>query len=133
MNPNYRLVALRARHRCEYCHAPESVFNFPFEVEHVAPLSRGGEDNETNWALACRSCNVYKGPHLTYLDPKEDEATLLYHPRLDLWELHFELDAETGRILGKTSVGRATVACLRMNSELQLLARSKWIRLGIFP
>jgi hypothetical protein len=35
MNPRYVQVALRAEHRCEYCHAPEVVFNFPFEVEHV--------------------------------------------------------------------------------------------------
>jgi hypothetical protein len=32
MNPHYEVVALRAGHRCEYCHAPEAVFNFPFEV-----------------------------------------------------------------------------------------------------
>lgn len=31
MNPFYTLVADRAAHRCEYCHAPELVFNFPFE------------------------------------------------------------------------------------------------------
>jgi hypothetical protein len=27
MNPLYFLVAERAYHRCEYCHAPESIFN----------------------------------------------------------------------------------------------------------
>jgi len=36
MNSFYTLVADRAAHRCEYCHAPELVFNFPFEVEHIA-------------------------------------------------------------------------------------------------
>jgi hypothetical protein len=34
MNPLYARVAARAGDRCEYCHAPEAVFNFPFEVEH---------------------------------------------------------------------------------------------------
>lgn len=57
----------------------------------------------------------------------------LYHPRLDLWEVHFQLAMETGLILGKTFVGCATVACLRMNSDAQLLARRQWIRLGMFP
>jgi hypothetical protein len=33
MNPFYTLVADRATHRREYCHAPELVFNFPFEPE----------------------------------------------------------------------------------------------------
>ncbi|MGM3306506.1 HNH endonuclease [Anabaena sp. WFMT] len=54
MNPFYHLVADRAFHRCEYCHAPELVFNFPFEVEHIFPTSRGGVNVEINLALACR-------------------------------------------------------------------------------
>ncbi len=48
MNPRYVQVALRAGHRCEYCHAPEVVFNFPFEVEHIIPVSRCGLDTESN-------------------------------------------------------------------------------------
>lgn len=39
MNPRYGQVAFRAEHRCEYCHAPEAVFNFPFEVEHITPVA----------------------------------------------------------------------------------------------
>lgn len=51
MNPRYPSVALRARHHCEYCGAPESMFNFPFEVELIQALAQGGEDSETNMAL----------------------------------------------------------------------------------
>jgi hypothetical protein len=40
MNPFYPLVALRAYYRCEYCHAPEFVFSFPFEIEHVISVIR---------------------------------------------------------------------------------------------
>jgi hypothetical protein len=36
MNPRYPLVALRARHRCKYYHAPEAVFNSLLEVEHIS-------------------------------------------------------------------------------------------------
>ena len=39
MNPHYPEVALRAGHRCEYCYAPEAVFNLPLEVEHIVPLA----------------------------------------------------------------------------------------------
>lgn len=40
MNPHYHAVGTRAEHRCEYCHAPEAIFNFPFEVEqHSAALA----------------------------------------------------------------------------------------------
>lgn len=60
MNPQYRRVAQRAAHKCEYCGAPEAIFNFPFEVEHIIPQSQGGVDDETNLALSCRACNIHK-------------------------------------------------------------------------
>lgn len=65
MNRHYPPVSRRAAHRCEYCLAPEAIFNFPFEVEHVVPISQNGIDEEANFALACRSCNIHKGNHLT--------------------------------------------------------------------
>jgi hypothetical protein len=39
VNPNYPLVAERAGHRCEYCHAPEAIFNVPFKVDYIVPLN----------------------------------------------------------------------------------------------
>lgn len=59
MNPYYPQVALRAGHWCEYCHAPEAVFNLSLEVEPIVPVARGGEEDAmTNWALACRARNL---------------------------------------------------------------------------
>ncbi|MFN8485953.1 MAG: HNH endonuclease signature motif containing protein [Caldilineaceae bacterium] len=133
MNPHYILVAKRALHRCEYCHAPEIVFNFPFEVEHIIPLAREGMNIESNWALACRSCNLHKGSYITALDPEANTAVRLFHPREEHWEEHFEVNLESGLIVGKTASGRATIICLGMNSQLQLMARRQWMSLGIFP
>ena len=48
MNPQYAEVARRAGHRCEYCHAPEVIFNFPFEVEHILPRQEPTRRNR-NW------------------------------------------------------------------------------------
>ena len=74
MNPRYSSVASRARHVCEYCHAPEAVFNLPFEVEHIVPLSQGGDKGEDNLALSCRSCNLYKSDSVSAFDiTSEDE------------------------------------------------------------
>ena len=109
------------------------MFNFFFEVEHIVPLAHGGGDEQANQALACRSCNVFKSQHLVYTDPGTSQVAPLYHPRLDQWEAHFLLEPERGWILGRTSVGRATVDCLRMNSDAQLQARRQWIRLGVYP
>ena len=89
MNPNYPQVALRALYRCEYCRAPEAVFNFPFEVEHVIPRSQDGPDDQSNWALACRSCNIHKSIRLTCPDPKTETQVALFNPRQDEWFDHF--------------------------------------------
>jgi hypothetical protein len=133
MNPRYSVVAPRAGHRCEYCHAPEYIFNFPFEVEHVVPEAHHGFDQEQNWALACRSCNLNKSDHVTGLDESTGSEVRLYHPRFDIWVDHFLVNAASSEIQGKTATGRVTVARLRMNSPAQLEARRVWMRLGLFP
>jgi len=133
MNPFYTLVADRAAHRCEYCHAPELVFNFPFEVEHILPRALGGADTEFNLALACRSCNLRKGTRISGIAPESDTEDRLFNPRQDQWDDHFQVDGEPGMLLGKTLVGRVTVACLEMNTQTQVMARQLWIRLGLFP
>jgi len=133
MNPHYPRVALRAGHRCEYCHAPEAVFNLPLEVEHIVPVARGGEDIFANWALACRSCNLHKAAHVSGVDPDHATAARLFHPRKDEWEDHFQVVPESGEIAGRTPIGRATVARLWINSAAQVAARKQWMRLGLFP
>lgn len=133
MNLRYALVAPRAAHRCESCHTPESVFNFPFEVEHIIPLSLGGADVESNWALAGRSCNLRKGASVTAPDPETQANVQLFHPRQDSWDEHFRVERESGSILGLDAVGRATISRLDMNSPTQITARRQWVRLGAFP
>jgi hypothetical protein len=133
MNPRYAEVALRAGHRCEYFHAPEVVFNLPLEVEHIIPVSRGGIDAEANWALACRSCNLHKASHLRGIDPESHAETRLFSPRDDRWDDHFRVDIESGKIEGRTPIGRAAAARLEMNNEAQVAARREWMRLGLFP
>lgn len=133
MNPHYPLVAQRAAHHCEYCRAPEAVFNSAFEVEHIIPHIRGGVDDESNWALACRSCNLHKSAHIEHLDPESRATVKLFHPRGDRWPDHFRVETATAKVVGLTSAGRATVACLQMNSAAQLKARGQWMRLHLFP
>jgi HNH endonuclease len=52
MNKHYARVAERAAHRCEYCQAPEVIFNLVFEVEHIIPRALNGPDDESNLALS---------------------------------------------------------------------------------
>lgn len=133
MNPRYSEIATRAGRRCEYCHAPEIIFNFQFEVEHITPILYDGSDSEDNLALACRSCNLRKGGFLTGKDPESGKTVRLFHPRKHRWHAHFQVNAETGEIIGITPTGRATIMRLEMNSPAQLAARRQWMLLALFP
>jgi predicted DNA-binding transcriptional regulator AlpA len=49
-------VFLRDGERCTYCGNEEP----PFHLDHVFPLSRGGETSADNLVVACRRCNLEK-------------------------------------------------------------------------
>lgn len=133
MNPRYPLVASRAGFRCEYCHAPQAVSNSHFEVEHVLPVSLGGDHQPENLALACPFCNVFKAAVLEGHDPVTGVVAKLFHPRTNVWEEHFTVDGNTLHVVGMTPTDRATVERLRMNRELAVLARGYWVMIGLFP
>lgn len=86
MNPLYLAIAERAAHRCEYCRAPESIFNFPFEVEHIVPASHGGVGDPSNLALACRAYDLFKADRLQAVDDLTSEAVGVFNPRQQRWE-----------------------------------------------
>ena len=127
------LVAARAGWRCEYCLAPEAIFNSPLEVEHIQPKESGGADEAWNLALACRSCNASKYLATTARDPLRGRMVRLFNPRTDGWDEHFVFQARTAEIAGRTAIGRATAARLRMNGPKQREARRLWMLLFSFP
>lgn len=133
MNPYYTAIAQRANHRCEYCKAPEVVFNFPFEVEHIIPVSRQGSNDEANLALACRSCNLRKGNRINGFSSRSNIEARFFHPREDQWGDHFQINVASGEVIGVTPIGEVTVEYLEMNSPAQVVARQLWIRLNLFP
>jgi hypothetical protein len=132
MNSHYPQVAARASWRCEYCRAPEKVFNKEFEVDHIIPRAHGGEDAMDNFALACHSCNKYKGPSIEELDLETGQMSRLFNPRTDNRDMHFSLNSDTGEIAGSTSVGRVTITRLKINGNIQLKARRKWMSYGAY-
>ncbi len=117
-------VRLRAGDRCEYCLMRHRWEPFQsYHVEHIIAQQHRGPDTLENLALACRHCNLLKGPNLTSTDPDSDEVVRLYHPRRQLWNEHFLLDA--GRIVALTSVGRTTLFLLEMNAPHRLDLRNE--------
>ncbi|HET8630540.1 MAG TPA: HNH endonuclease [Thermomicrobiales bacterium] len=126
-------IERRAGERCEYCRAPQRVFNGPLHVEHIVPRSRGGADDLANLALSCSACNLAKGAAVEGLDPETGAATPLFHPRIHAWAEHFAVAEDRATILGTTPIGRATVRGKQMNAPRQLAARPLWRALGLFP
>jgi 5-methylcytosine-specific restriction endonuclease McrA len=50
-------ILRRDGHRCQFCGRGD----LPLTVDHVVPISRGGEDNWDNLVCACVDCNNKKG------------------------------------------------------------------------
>ena len=118
-------VRRRARDGCEYCGLPQAAEpDARFHIEHILPRQHGGGDDESNLALACHRCNRHKGPNLSGIDPESRRATLLFHPREQIWDEHFR--AENCEILGVTPTGRASVSLLQMNAPVRVELR-RWI------
>ncbi len=133
MNPLYAGAALRANRRCEYCRAPEDIFNFHFEVDHIVPVVQGGANDLDNAALACPACNLFKSNALIGFDADTQTDVPLFHPRRALWNAHFRINAQNGQVEGTTPTGRATVARLQINHPDQIEARLLWMQLNLFP
>lgn len=108
-----RWIRDRAGSQCEYCRLPQSVLPLPFQIDHILAEQHGGRSEEENLALACPSCNRYKGPNIAGRDSETGELSRLFHPRTDRWTDHFETIG--GSIIGRTAIGRVTVQLLQMN------------------
>ena len=127
-----REIRLRAVNCCEYCLLHENIQSITFHIDHVFPVTHGGNDSSDNLCLACPDCNRFKGPIVAALDPLTEEPTRLYNPRGQDWDDHFELNADVS-IAGLTPPDRNTVTALRMNMERRIIERYEaWIR-GEYP
>jgi len=114
-------VRHRARERCEYCRLPERYYTDRFQIEHIVARSHGGGDEPDNLALACRHCNLHKGPNLSGLDPASSKLTRLFNPRTDAWDEHFTI--ERGIVRSLTAIGRTTAYVLNMNTDRRIALR----------
>ena len=121
----------QAKNRCGYFLLPQSLNPGLLEIEHLLPTAKGGTDVEENLWLACRLCNGYKGAQTEAVDPKTRQSVSLFNPRTHDWHEHFAWQSE--RIIGQTVCGRATIQALKLNNEIILPVRQKWVTAGWFP
>jgi 5-methylcytosine-specific restriction endonuclease McrA len=120
-------------HWCAYCHTTEANTGQPMTVDHIIPEAQGGSTTFGNLCFACRRCNEYKGSATTAQDPLTGETVSLYNPRAQSWSEHFVWNAAGTHIMGLTAIGRATVIALKMNNEVIVDARRRWVSVGWHP
>lgn len=129
-----RRVRAAARHRCGYCLSPQHLVMARLEIEHIAPLAKGGANDESNLWLACPLCNRHKGDRVSAPDPATGATVSLFNPRTQVWREHFRWSDDGLRIEGLTPIGRATVAALRLSDDPDALTvRYFWILAGWHP
>ena len=126
-------VRVRAGDRCGYCLASQHLVFGWLEIEHIVSRAHGGSDDESNLWLACRFCNNYKNDQLDGLDDETAQRVRLFDPSRDHWAEHFDWDADGIRVVGRTPMGRVTVASLRMNNKLAVTVRRSWVAAGWHP
>jgi hypothetical protein len=126
-----RLVWRRARHCCEYCRIPQEYDDAPFEIDHIIAVKHDGLTRADNLALSCFHDNSHKGPNIAGRDPKTHRLTPLFNPRRHKWDRHFRWQG--AYLVGRTPIGRVTVAILNINDPLRVELRAGLIEEGLFP
>lgn len=125
-----RQVRQRALHRCEYCHLPQRFASIPFEIDHIIAEQHGGKTEVANLALACFADNHHKGPNIAGVDPKTGRKTWLFNPRRHKWDRHFRWRGPL--LVGRTPIGRATIATLKINATHRVAQRAALMEEGVF-
>jgi len=128
-----QFVFERAHFECEYCRSPQELLMADLEIEHIRPKAKGGKTVDGNLCAACRKCNELKRVQTKAVDPESGARTPLYHPRTQIWNDHFEFSVDGSFILGKTTLGRATVEALQLNRPRAVLLRRLWMKAGWHP
>lgn len=126
-------VKERARGICEYCLCQESFSPTSFSVEHIIPVSKGGNNDLNNLALSCQGCNGHKYNKTHCFDAASISTVPLFDPRKDSWEEHFFWNADFTKLLGRTPVARATIECLKLNRQEVINLRILLLVFGEHP
>lgn len=125
-------VSERANHCCEYCLIPEMFLATSFHIDHVRSLKHKGNSHIDNLAYACPHYNQHKGSDVgTFAEEDGETLVRFFNPRKDDWHDHFELDS--GEIIPKSTIGKATVSILNINQPERVILRNELSRIGQYP
>jgi hypothetical protein len=124
-----RLVLHRAAGRCEYCRLSQQGQEATFHVDHIQPVTEDGPTTAENLALACVSYSLRKAARQAVPDPDTGREVSLFNPRR--WQKHFRWDGVF--VIGRTAVGRATIAALDLNRPVIRAIREEEAARGRHP
>lgn len=124
-------VRRRAKFLCEYCHTDERWQLVAFTIDHVSPVSKGGNDEIENLCLACFHCNRRKSDKQFIL--KESIEIEIFNPRKMLWKNHFAWSDDNLTVLSQTEIGEMTIELLDLNRERVLRLRQADILVNRHP
>jgi HNH endonuclease len=123
-------VRNRAHGRCEYCRLPQKATHVPFEIDHIRTRKHEGPTILSNLALACWYCNSFKGSDISSIDVVTRKLTPLFNPRRHKWTTH--LRWKGAYLIGRTPIGRVTVALLHINDEIRVELQESLIAEELF-
>ena len=124
-----KIIADRAKFKCEYCLISEKLSFYNFQIEHIISIKHGGTNDLENLAYCCPECNYQKGSDIGTI--VNGNLTPFFNPRNDIWEAHFKI--LDGEIVGITKIGTGTTKILKFNQIYRLIFRKQLISFDLFP
>ena len=116
-------------------HLGLDIYNLSIHQDFVwetAEERHGGQTISENLALACSTCNEFKGTDLGSLDwESKGDFEFFFNPRTQIWTEHFQIEAN-GEIIPLTAEARVTVRILRFNDEARIEERRELIEAGLY-
>ncbi|WP_165248414.1 HNH endonuclease [Paludisphaera soli] len=110
---------------------PQAFDDAGFEIDHVIARKHGGPSSPGNLCLSCYYCNSHKGSDIAGLDGRGRKLTPLFNPRRHKWSANFRWEGAV--LVGRSAIGRVTVALLDINDEYRVALREALIEEGVFP
>jgi 5-methylcytosine-specific restriction endonuclease McrA len=102
----------------------------PFEIDHIIARKHQGSTVAENLCLSCFYCNSSKGSDISSIDSETRQLTPLFNPRRQRWAAHFRW--EGAYLIGRTPIGRVTIAMLSINDPFRVALRAELIEEGLF-